>query len=102
MKFSIVRSGGKQYVVTLESELVIDALKAKEGEEIELEVLAQGDDETGEITLGKPTLEKKVKAKVVETGKGEKIRVARFKAKSRYRKVTGFRPQLTKVKIISL
>jgi len=38
--------------------------------------------------------------KVVEdTLKGDKIRVARFKAKVRYRRVKGFRPKLTKIKI---
>jgi large subunit ribosomal protein L21 len=34
--------------------------------------------------------------------KGEKIRVARFKSKVRYRKVRGFRPQLTKLKVGSI
>ncbi|PIV62308.1 50S ribosomal protein L21, partial [Candidatus Roizmanbacteria bacterium CG01_land_8_20_14_3_00_33_9] len=34
--------------------------------------------------------------------KGEKIRVARFKAKVRYRRVKGFRSQLTKVQIIKV
>lgn len=43
-----------------------------------------------------------VKATVVEHTKGDKIRVAKFKAKSRYRRVTGHRQSLTKVKIDSI
>lgn len=49
-----------------------------------------------------PTLKTQVKATVVESIKGDKVVTARFKAKARYRKVKGFRPQLTKVKIVSI
>jgi hypothetical protein len=43
-----------------------------------------------------------VSAEIVESGKGTKIRVAKFKAKVRYRRVTGFRPMLSKLKILSV
>ncbi|PIW73121.1 50S ribosomal protein L21, partial [Candidatus Roizmanbacteria bacterium CG_4_8_14_3_um_filter_34_9] len=33
---------------------------------------------------------------------GEKIRIARFKAKSRERKARGFRSKLTKLKIVKI
>ena len=47
-------------------------------------------------------LEEKVSAEVVDNVKGDKIRIAKFKAKSRYRKVRGFRARLTKLKIIKI
>jgi hypothetical protein len=53
--------------------------------------------------LGTPLLlGKSVTAEIETTGKGEKIRVAKFKAKSRYRKVMGFRPLITTLRILSL
>lgn len=44
----------------------------------------------------------KVSAKVLADFKGEKIRVAKFKAKARYRRVIGFRPSLTRIQINSI
>jgi large subunit ribosomal protein L21 len=41
----------------------------------------------------------KVEASIVEHFKGEKLRVSKFKAKARYRRTTGFRAYLTKVKV---
>ena len=102
MKFAVVRTGGKQYIVHENDELVIDHLGLDDETAIELETLAVGDDETQAIELGTPTLKSLVKAKVLESAKGDKVRSAKFKAKVRYRKVKGFRPVHTKIKIVSI
>ena len=44
----------------------------------------------------------KLRIKIIEQLKGDKIRVAKFKAKVRYRKVMGFRARLTKLKIVKI
>ena len=41
-------------------------------------------------------------AEVLEHFKGEKLRISKFKAKSKYRRVTGHRQYLTKVKILDI
>lgn len=52
------------------------------------------------VFIGKPLLSNvKVTAEVLEQIKGPKIRVAKFKAKARYRRVRGHRQKLTRVKI---
>lgn len=102
MKIAVIKTGGKQYVVRKDDEIVVDKLGLENGVSIEFETLAMADVEKATIELGMPVLKEKVKGTVVETVKGEKIRVARFKAKSRYRKVKGFRSQLSKVKIVSI
>lgn len=102
MKFAVVRTGGKQYLVRESDELYVDRVPGEVDSALELEKLAEGDDEKHTITLGKPVLKDSVKATIVENIKGDKLRVARFKAKVRSRKVTGFRQFLTKVKIVSL
>jgi len=43
-----------------------------------------------------------VTVKVLSHHKGEKIRVAKYKAKSRYRKVHGHKQHLTTVKVLSI
>lgn len=98
VKFAVIKTGGKQYIVKEDSEITVDRLKAEEKKLVELETLAVFEDD-GKIELGHPLLEKKIKAEVLQNMKGDKIRVSKFKAKVRYRKVRGFRPFLTKLKI---
>lgn len=97
--YAVIKASGKQYRVT-EGEVVnIDKIEGKEGDKIDFpEVLLVVDGE--KVQIGQPTVTSvKVTAKILAQFKGEKIRVARFKAKVRYRRVKGFRPLLTKVQI---
>lgn len=100
--YAVVKSGGKQYLVKENDSITVDRLPNKDKEKIDLETLAIFDTEGKTFELGTPFLTKKVKAEVIVTGKGEKIRISRFKAKVRYRKVRGFRPQLTTLKILKI
>jgi large subunit ribosomal protein L21 len=101
-KFAVIKAGGKQYLVKAGQEIVVDKLDSNK-KEIEVETLAVfSDEETPKIDLGTPALKKGTKAKILENLKGDKIRVARFKSKVRYRKVRGFRPQLSKIKILEI
>lgn len=101
VKIAVVKSGGKQYLVKDNDFLVVDYLNQKEGNTIKLETLAIFNDDGDEVNLDKEKI-KSVEAKVIEHGKGEKIRIARFKAKVRYRRVKGFRPKLTKLQIVKI
>jgi large subunit ribosomal protein L21 len=54
----------------------------------------------GKLNLGRPkALGVSIKGTILEHPKGEKIRIAKFKAKAKYRRVTGHRQHLTKLKI---
>lgn len=99
---AVIKSGGKQYLVRENDEVVVDRISADKSSDIELETLAVFEDEGAKIDLGYPLVKSKVKARIVENVKGDKIRVSRFKAKVRYRKVKGFRPHLSKIKILSI
>lgn len=101
MKFAVIKTGGKQYLVQENQELVVDRLLTEE-KQVDLETLALGDSEKDTLDMGTPLLKTMVKAEIVEHIKGDKVRVMRFKAKVRYRKTKGFRAHLTKIKIISL
>lgn len=102
MKFAVVKTGGRQYLVKENDELYIDRLDQKVDDEVDLDTLACGDLKKEVVELGRPLLPTKVKAKVLENLKGEKLRILRFRAKVRYRRRRGFRPYLTKVKIIQI
>ena len=97
-KYAIVKIGGSQYKVTEGDELEVDKIEGEKGKAVNLdEVLLLVDEE---IKIGEPLVKgTQIKAKIIEQFKGDKIRVATYKAKSRYRRVKGFRPLLTKIKI---
>ena len=99
MKYAVVVSGGKQYRVAEGDTIVVDMLAADPDSSYSFdEVLLFVDGDKREI--GMPTLAGvKVSGKILEHTKGEKIRVAKFKAKAKYRRATGFRASLTKVQI---
>lgn len=102
MKYAIIANGGKQYKVTEGQVLELDRLQAEPGSDLVLDqVLMTVDGDA--VSLGKPNLDGvTVTAKVVDQTQGEKIRVAKFKAKAKYRRVTGFRAKLTKVEITGI
>ncbi|MCR4276671.1 MAG: 50S ribosomal protein L21 [Candidatus Roizmanbacteria bacterium] len=100
--YSVVKTGGKQYLVKDGMEITVDLMDVEKGKKVELEALLKFDDEGKTFELGAPFLKEKVSAEVIDNVLGEKIRIARFKAKSRERKVRGFRAKLTKLKIIKV
>ncbi|MEK7096747.1 MAG: 50S ribosomal protein L21 [Patescibacteria group bacterium] len=100
--YTVVKTGGKQYLVKDGMEITVDLMDTEKGKKVELEALLRFDDEGKIFELGNPLLKGKVTAEVIDNVLGEKIRIARFKAKSRERKVMGFRSKLTKLKIVKV
>ena len=82
--------------------ITVDQLNSEKNNKIQLETLLKFDEEGKAFELGQPVLKEKVSAEVEDNVKGDKIRIAKFKAKSRYRKVRGFRARLTKLKILKI
>lgn len=99
---AIVKTGGKQYLVRENQELIVDRLSNKEKEKIKLLTLASFDEEKDTFELGAPTIKTQVEAEVVNHLQGDKLRISRFKSKVRHRRVKGFRPQLTKIRITKI
>ena len=99
MKYAVIANGNKQYKVSEGDIIELDRLEIKP-EEIytfpNVLLFVDGN----QIQIGKPSLSKIiVSGGVIAHGKGKKVRVAKFKAKARYRRVTGFRSSITKIKI---
>jgi large subunit ribosomal protein L21 len=93
-KYAVIRVTGKQYKVEEGKEILVD--KVVDPKKVEAEVLLVVDGD--KVQVGKPVLKNEVKLKVVtELEKGEKVEIYKFKAKSRYKRHTGFRPQYTRL-----
>ncbi len=102
MEYAVLKLGGKQYRVSKGDILVVDKIDGKKDQEVTFnEALLYVSN--GKADIGKPFLENiRVKAKILEQKKGDKIRVSKFKAKARYRRVLGFRPHLTQLQIVDI
>ncbi len=88
---AVILMGSKQYLVKVGDKIITEKVELKDGETISVKevLLTHNGDKT---QVGEPY----VKGASVElvfdgTDKGDKIRVAKFKAKSRYRRVLGHR-----------
>ena len=93
MNYSVIKTGGKQYVAQSGKKLKIEKITGdfKIGDKVTFdEVLFVCKDD--KHTIGAPTVSgAKVEAKIVDITRDTKIRVVKYKAKSRYHKVYGHR-----------
>ena len=100
-KFAVIETGGKQYRVSEGDIVTIEKIKgdAEAGSAIAFDKVLLVDD--GKNTkVGTPYIEKTSVNGTLETsGRGKKITVIRYKAKSRYFKKKGHRQPFFKVKI---
>ncbi len=95
MKYAVIKLQGRQFKVKEGEEILVDKLI---DQKVCPEVLLVVDDK--EVKIGRPIVKNaKIKIKVVGEEKGEKISVRKYKAKSRYRRKMGFRPQYTRLLI---
>src|SRR5688572_29118650 len=100
MPYAVIKTGGKQYRVEEGTTLLVERLAADEGKTVELETLlvADGKDAKFWSDLGKAS----VKATVVGHERGKKLRVVKFKPKRGYKRRTGHRQELTRLRIDSI
>ena len=100
--YAVVETGGKQYRVKPGDTLDVERLDGSAGETIELDrVLLVGGD--GETTVGRPMVPgARVLAELVEQTRGEKIIVFKYKSKVRYRRKTGHRQRLTRLRVTEI
>ena len=97
--YAIIETGGKQYRVAEGDTLDVELLPAEPGQVVELDRVLLVASEQG-VQVGTPTVEGvTVRARVVETVKGPKVVVFKYKPKNRYRRKTGHRQKYTRLVI---
>lgn len=97
--YAIIKDSGKQFKVEEGQQLEVDFRDAEPGTKIEFDsVLALSDDDG--LKFGQPILDgASVTAEVVETIKGPKITVVKFRRRKNSKRKTGHRQKYTKVRI---
>ncbi len=99
---AVIKTGGKQYLVSPGQKLKIEIINKKEGDEITFdEVLLL--EKNRKIEIGIPLVKgAKVIGKVLRQAKSKKIVVGKFKPKVRYKVKKGHRQAFTEVEIKSI
>src|SRR6056297_481917 len=97
--YAVFSTGGKQYRASEGDVVRVEKLEAEKGSTIELDqVLMVGEGE--DVRIGTPVVDGgKVTAEVVEHGRGDKIRIIKFRRRKHSMKQMGHRQYYTDIKI---
>jgi large subunit ribosomal protein L21 len=99
--YAVVRSGGKQYRVEPGQRLAVERVGVDAGDEVELAPVLLVD---GDTVLATPTqlTGSRVVARVVEEGRGPKLRASTYKAKANQRRRWGHRQRFSLLEITDI
>ena len=100
--YAVIKTGGKQYRVSPGDLLVVEKLAGEPGAEVSFDqVLMLGDGDT--VTVGAPTVAgAAVTATLVETRKGEKVKIFKKIRRQGYRRTRGHRQQETVLRVTAI
>ncbi len=100
--YAVIKTGGKQYKVQEGDTLRVEKLDVEEGAELSLDevlMVAVGEN----ILVGTPTVAgASVAANVQSHGRGEKIKVVKFKRRKHHHKQMGHRQAYTELQITGI
>jgi large subunit ribosomal protein L21 len=100
--YAIIETGGKQYRVAEGETLKVERLEAEDGTTVDIDkvlMLADGDD----VRVGRPYLTgAKVTAEVAGHGRGDKVRIIKFRRRKHYMRRQGHRQWFTALKITGI
>ena len=100
--YAVFQSGGKQHRVAEGQTVRLEKIEVAPGETIEFDnVLMVGDG--SDVKIGTPYVQGgKVTAEVVTHGRGEKIKIVKFRRRKHSRSQMGHRQWFTEVKITGI
>ena len=100
--YAVIKTGGKQYRVKAGDLLVVEKLEGEPGANVAFgEVLMLGDGET--VTLGAPVVDgATVSATLIETRKGEKVKIFKKIRRQGYRRTKGHRQLESVLRVTSV
>lgn len=100
--YAVIETGGKQYRVTEGQTITVEKLPADEGATVEFDkvlMVASGED----VKIGSPYVAGgKVSATVAAQGRGDKVRIVKFRRRKHHLKRAGHRQYYTKLKITGI
>lgn len=99
--YAVMKTGGKQYRVAVGDKLKVEQLKAEIGDSVNFDqvlMVADGD----KIEVGTPTLGIAVQGTVISIGRGDKLRILKFRRRQNSRTRGGHRQHYTEVEITGI
>ena len=101
MSYAVIKTGGKQYRVIEGQTLLIERLPDDVGATVTLQpLLLAGDGDP--VFEGDGLAKATVKAEIVAHERGPKLRIFKFKPKRGYKRRTGHRQELTRIRITQI
>ncbi|CAN5733896.1 50S ribosomal protein L21 [soil metagenome] len=94
--FVVVKSGGRQYRVSEDQELVVNRIPGEIGDRVDLPVSFSGGDGSYDLS------ERTAKAEILEHFRGDKIHIYKYRPKQDSRKKTGHRQELTRIRFLEV
>lgn len=99
MEQTVIKTGGKQYLVTTGQKLRVEKLPGEEGSTLSFKEILLLSTPQG-VKVGTPTVSGGVvEATIAKQGRAKKVIVQKYKPKVRYRKKMGHRQLFTEITI---
>jgi large subunit ribosomal protein L21 len=101
--YAVIKTGGKQYRVQPGDLLVVEKLDGDVGAEVAFDQVLMVGGEDGGVTVGAPVVDGAVvRATLVETRKGDKVKVFKKIRRQGYRRTKGHRQHETVLRVTGL
>ncbi|MBD3279619.1 MAG: 50S ribosomal protein L21 [Candidatus Pacebacteria bacterium] len=102
-KYAIIQLAGKQYQVQEGDQFIVDRLDQKEAKTWQTSDVLLVAEPKKTAKIGTPLVKgAKVTLKVLQHQRSPKLRVAKYRAKSRYRRVKGHRQHQSLVSVVKI
>ncbi len=99
---AVIKTGGKQYLVSPDKKIKIEKLDIEAGKEVVFDQILLLE-KNKKIEIGTPLVDgAKVIGKVLSHGRGKKLIVFSYRPKKRYRRKKGHRQSFTQVEITKI
>ena len=99
--YAVIKTGGKQYRVAVGDKFKVESLNAEIGDKVDFDqvlMISDGDN----VEVGSPLLGKSVQATVLAHGRGEKLRILKFRRRQNSRTRGGHRQNYTFVEVTGI
>ncbi len=101
--YAVIKTGGKQYRVQPGDLLVVEKLEGEVGAQIAFDHVLMVGGEGGDVVVGEPTVNGAVvTATLIETRKGDKVKIFKKIRRQGYRRTRGHRQQETVLRVTGL
>ena len=97
--YAVIESGGKQFRVAPGDVIEVDTISGDVGAEVEFGRVLAFMNDSNEFATGKSLGQAKVKGTITGHGRGDKVKVFKFKRKKQYKRTIGHRQNYTQVTV---